>query len=229
MLLCIALAAAVNVSGATLPNEVKDLVLWLNAEAINAKDGDKVANWADASEKKNNAVQTNDEQAPMFRAKAIGGKPSVIFAAARKENLVCKSKIVLPYTLIAVARIGETKHRVISSASNNWLLGWITGTERYAYTEGGWSLGTPVPATMEPQIFAMTGDGATTALYHAGKLCAKGDGGIAPGCLALGGYVFENVQYSDCEVSEVIAYARVLTDTELNGITEYLTGKYFKK
>jgi hypothetical protein len=124
------------------------------------------------------------------------------------------------YTVMGAARYtGATRGRIITSLTNNWLLGnWSSSTQNYY--AAGWV--TPAAATGPNdttwRIYAGTGNtaGASYAFYvNAALNTGPTTGGSAgPNGLSLGAYNGSS-EWTTGEVGFVLAYNRVLTAAEI--------------
>ena len=133
------------------------------------------------------------------------------------------------YTIMGIARYkGTNNQRVISSNSQNWLMGWWDGkTDKY-YAEGWVSSSTGGTAETDWICYAATGDqpGDSWQLYRNGVSIVGPNAGGAngPNGIRLGGW--ETTEFSACQVSYVLAYNRVLTLQEVQQDFNALRGRF---
>lgn len=124
-------------------------------------------------------------------------------------------------TIMGAARYTGTgaTGRVITSISNNWLLGhWSSSTENY-YAEG-WVTGVGAGTNNTAwRIYTGTGNTSTDswALYVNGALNAgpNANGSQGPNGLCLGGWQNGPTEPSASQVGFVLAYNRVLSAAEI--------------
>jgi hypothetical protein len=143
---------------------------------------------------------------------SINNRPALRFTTAQYMQL--NISFPAPFTISVAARqTGGTRARVLSSVSNNWLLGWHQGFQARAYFEGWVNQPTTV-ADNNVQLYTGTSTGSTSALYENGIKLVSGTTGLAgPQGLQLNGYLGAS-ERSDCEIMEVLAFNTVLTDME---------------
>jgi hypothetical protein len=117
---------------------------------------------------------------------------------------------------------------VFDSQSNNWLLGYWGGSRGSAYYEGDVLLGGNGASDTNPHLYATTigGSGQNSTVWAEGVQIASNQNGTqGPNGVSLGGGGAYN-EFSDCEISEVLLYNRILDANELLAIGGYLTAKY---
>lgn len=135
------------------------------------------------------------------------------------------------HTIIAGARYtGTSNKRVISSNSNNWLMGWWNGQTNMYYAEGWVSASSGGVAETSWLIYAATGNVTTDsyALYRNGNLLVgpNASGSAGPNGIRIGNSGVYTTEISTCEVSFILAYNRVLTDTEIGKNFNALRGRF---
>lgn len=122
------------------------------------------------------------------------------------------------HTIIATARYaGPEARRIVSSNNGNWLMGWWnTQTNKY-YAEGWVSSDTGGSFESSWITYAVTGNVAQDLyeLYRNGVSIVgpNGGGSGGPNGIKLGGWT--SSEFSNCQVSNVLAYNRILTATEI--------------
>ena len=127
-------------------------------------------------------------------------------------------------TIMAASRYtGGINGRVVTSATNNWLLGNWGGSVANYYSEGWVTFAGP-SGGLDTNWRIYTGTADVTAdlynLYINGDFNTGNSGGSAgPNGISLGRYPPGNAgagsEYSACEVSFLFAYTRVLTANEI--------------
>jgi len=116
---------------------------------------------------------------------------------------------------------------VLTSTNNNWLLGYWNGSRGSAYFDGDVLLGGNGASDTNPHLYAATirGSGQASTVWAEGvQIASNTNGTQGPNNLNLGGDVYG--EFSDCDISEVLVYNRVLLPSELDEIGTYLTVKY---
>ncbi len=208
------------------PPVTTGLKLHLDASTLGLSDNDPVPTWTDVSGEGNNA--TTIEGIPYYKAAGIGGIPTVHFDAGDGlGNSVNYS--AGPVTIFYVSRqTGGSNQRVFDSQSNNWLLGYWGGSRGSAYYEGDVLLGGNGASDTNPHLYATTigGSGQNSTVWAEGVQIASNQNGTqGPNGVSLGGGGAYN-EFSDCEISEVLLYNRILDANELLAVGGYLTAKY---
>lgn len=137
-------------------------------------------------------------------------------------NSLDLSGIFLPSTIIAGSRYtGSANGRVVTSVTNNWILGHWAGTVANYYAGGTWiTPATPTGGTdTNWRIYAGTSYGIVEpacGFYINGDFNAGISSGFGPNGISLGRYGGGGgTEYSACQVSFVLAYNRVLTAEEI--------------
>ncbi len=121
------------------------------------------------------------------------------------------------YTVIAAARYTTVSGRIITSLSNNWLMGHWSNTTENHFAEGWISAVSAGAADTSWRILAASGSSATDSwqMYVNGVLTYSNNGGAAgPNNLGINC----NSERSSGEVGFLMAYDRVLSATEINQI-----------
>lgn len=163
----------------------------------------------DQSGRGGDAVQADAARQPLLVLNGTPtGRPVLRFTTT--QLMVVPADFPKPFTLTALARIsGNSKKRIISSAYNNWLLGWHNGNSQKAYFMG-WVNEATTPANNSFTIYTGSSTGSTGSLYENGQLlAANGNGTEGPNGLQLNGYNGTN-ELSDCEIAEVVIYNTAL-------------------
>ena len=202
------------------------LALWLDASDSSTitLDGTTVNEWRDKNGSA--AKMTRDNGAPTVEASGIGGFPTVHFTSG--SSMGDGVNHAAPVTIFYVSRqTGGTNQRVLSGG-NNWLLGYWGGIRGSAYFEGDVLLGGNGASDTDPHLYATTigGSGQDSTVWAEGDQIASNQGGTeGPNGLFVGGGGAYS-EYSDCDVSEVLVYSKILNEAELEAVGGYLAAKY---
>ncbi len=207
------------------------LSLWLDASDASTftLSGSTVTEWRDKNG--SSAKMTTSAGTPTRETFGINSLPTVrLNASSRMNDGVNHSS---PVTIFYVSRqTGGSNGRVLTSAGNNWLLGYWGGLKRSAWFDGNVNLngvGT-VPADTAPNLFTATipGSGQNSTYWAEGIQLASNQGGTAgPNNLQFNGLSSGGGnEPSDCEISEVLVYRRILNPIELDAVGGYLAEKY---
>jgi hypothetical protein len=121
------------------------------------------------------------------------------------------------HTVMGASRYsGATRGRIISSMSNNWLLGHWNNQNPVYYAEG-WVVGPGVPNNTNWQITTGVENYSSDiwSMYINGSLSvSNSNGSQGPNGLCLGG-VAGNSEFSTAEISFLMFYNRLLTADEI--------------
>ena len=188
--------------------------------------GSTVNEWRDLQG--SSAKMTLKGGAPTLVASGIGGIPTVHFNNSAWMNDGVNH--TAPTTIFYVSReTGSNNNRVLGASSNNWLMGYHGGQRNRFYFEG-WVAGNGdgLSPDANPHLYVATipGSGQNSTVWAEGAQLATNQNGIqGPNNLELNGYG-NGSELSDCDISEVLVYNRVLTGPELDLVGGYLTVKY---
>jgi len=205
------------------------ITLWLDASATHTMtlSSGTVNEWRD--QYGSSAKATVMRGTPTWVASGIGGKPAVHFDAAGYSCMHDGLNHPAPVTIFYVGRMtGGSNQRVLSGYNNDWLLGYQYGNRDQA-NFGGWVSNPATAASSDPHLYVATigGNGQASTVYGDGTLLASNQNGVqGPNDLQLNGQGIWN-EFSDCDISELLVYNRVLSADELTSVSSYLTGKYF--
>lgn len=216
-------------------------VLWLNANDTAkmtpvppAGTATAITAWADE------LSAVNVTGTGTYTPNVINGQAVVHFATADAMfNLV---NYPAPTSIFVVERLtGGTNGRVLSSRTNNWLLGIHGGQiDRYYYE--GWVSGNGGgtqngnAANTLPHMYEATisSTRSTASVYDSRNLAnvvlrdANTFGVTGPNGIQLNGWQGAGAnERSDCDIAEVLIYPSVLNATTLGQVEAYLAEKYF--
>ena len=203
------------------------LVFHLDASAIVGKrTGDPVPVWYDKSAAENHADDATG--VPTYIADGINGHPVVHFDG--NDTLAVSRSIDNRYTILTVSQLEGTQNfRLLTSKTQNWIMGYWNNYEDVFYTSG-WATDQVNTATSRAHLYTVTNNGKVMA---DARLFANGlditDDPLRPrgfvGNFQMGGWS-QGRELSIGDVAEVIAYERQLTDGERRAVEAYLLGKY---
>jgi hypothetical protein len=181
------------------------LVLYLDAAKAASYPGSG-STWYDLSGSGNNMTLYNS---PTFTSNVLE------FNGTNQYGDTTLNLSASPYTVMAASRYsGATRGRTISSMGNNWLLGhWVETTENY-YAEGWISSPFSGPNDTDWRIYTGTGTGTYSFYVNNVLKVSNSNGAEGPNQLSVSRSGFYG-EYSTCQVSFVMAYNRVLTETEM--------------
>ncbi|MFM7537534.1 MAG: LamG-like jellyroll fold domain-containing protein, partial [Acidimicrobiales bacterium] len=203
-------------------------VAWLDASdasSIEQTDG-VVTRWRDRSGRGADVRSTRAASSARRDTTGLNTRPAIVFdgrgtLSTRRQFNPAGS------TVFAVARYtGQgASARVISSFSNNWLLGWHGGCIDRAHFDG-WVNGAPCGSVgASPLLYSATTGNGQASYWRNGSLVGSAVGGFtSPNGLSVGGHAA--YEWSASAVSEVLVYDRVLTPEERQATEAYLVDKW---
>jgi hypothetical protein len=235
VLLCASLAHA-------QPNTIANLELWLDANDLSTFtfSGPLVTQWADKSGNAFHATPTAAGHEPTRVLGSIGGMPSVRFSTAvQPDGMLINSPAgqfnrgTTGYTIFVVDRYNAGTHQrtLQGRDGNNWLMGKWGNSDAY-YADGFVYLpGNGGTTTISEAIGGnntVNGNPAGHSTYHVNGLNVTQTAAPTgqPGRLGImtGGQF--PAESSDADISEIIAYDRVLNWNERRNVGMYLEQKY---
>ena len=219
----------IGVNSGENPQNLPGLILHLDGNQISEFNGTEITKWDDVS----------GTSHPLDR---VRGKPVVILGPELQNKKVVRfngfsqlystfdfGSALTEYTVLALARhSGSQRNTVIGSVGTDWVFGLGGGSTSY------WKMGS--------EVFPPTSVDEDWHLY-AGALSSQGDAILwrdqfkvdnkqialtfdsVPKYFALGG-TGTNENFSTSEVAEVLLYDRVLSDSELSDLQNYLRSKW---
>jgi len=202
------------------------LVLCLDAANAKSYPGTGTA-WTDLSGNANNAILVN----PTYNSttKAIGFSATGAFGTMSISSINLSSTNNTVMYLSRQTTAGANQRRVLSGISNNWLLGYWDGWSSQYYAEGWVAGGGGPSAETAWSMYTGTGDVSQDKWSfwknNTKIITDSTTGGAGPNGLCINAGIANN-EKSDCEVSLILAYNRVLTDTEILKNYNALRGRY---
>jgi len=233
--LAVAVCAAVATPGTTQAQNpvLAGLDLWLDASASATTmtlTGSTVTEWRD----KNGSLAkvTLQGGAPTLQPSGIGGVPTVHFDNTSWMNDGVNHEV--PVTILYVSReSGGHNGRVLGGYNNNWGLGYNDDVNNWYYLGGSEGSGSSSDTSAHLYAATIQGSGLPTKVYANGAVIGTpGGNNSGPNNLELNGWNYAGSSdptpssLSDCDISEVLVYNRILTSDELNAVGYYLAVKY---
>jgi hypothetical protein len=192
------------------------------ASSVIAKNGDDAYTWKNRGSGGNDFAGGNKGK---FQTGIFGTMPGLTFDGTIPQGMSSTLSLSNPCTIIGVGKLtGTLNQRLISSNTNNWLLGWWSGDEDTGYAGG--FVGPGNVATTNIRCYTMTLEPALGSLYSKKSLFpANNTNAInAPTSLAIGSNGFG--EPASGSVAALIAYAKVLSLAEISYVVDYLVAKY---
>ena len=172
--------------------------------------------WTDLSGNLNNAILSNPTYNSTTKAIGLSATGSIGTMSISSINLSSGNHTVMYLSRQTTA--GANQKRVLSGISNNWLLGYWDGWSSQYYAEGWIAGGGGPSAETAWSMYTGTGDMYTdkwslwkndTKVVTNSTAGTAGPNGL---CINTGN---ANAEKSNCEVSIILVYSRVLTDIEI--------------
>ena len=234
------------------PGYVRDMVLWLDASALDLGDGDKVDFWRDESGKGNHARQDNELMQPSYAGSVEGlnGLPAVYFDGHNKrldvahdESLDGMEAFSIFAVIIPKLEGGNEFQRIVDKVWNTSYCfyirnnGNVCASIRTAGTESGltdWAAGqfNHQVTSGEPYLTMLSWDADVDAanIYLNGEPGTEqsrtGDTlGTNTSSLFIGDRAGSD-RSLDGYIAEIIKYERALSESERVSIEKYLMDKY---
>jgi fibronectin-binding autotransporter adhesin len=214
------------------------LTVWLNAANIDGShnstltNGDSVATWTNLATGSGAASNfTGSAASYTTNSSIVIGKPSVSFDGS--GVLSTSTNLARPISLFYVGGMAGTQNqRLVGSLSTNFLLGYWGGNMNSTYWNTG-NLGAG-PVDTDPHIWVGTlASGGAFSSYRLDNGGSEvnfdnGTGGSGPGRLALGGAFDSNppTEFSQGDISEVLAYNGVLSAVDRARVEAYLANEW---
>ena len=204
--------------------------MWLDANDLSSftYSTDYITTWGDRSGNSNSIGQIISQAMPVLGTDPNHGREAVYFDG--NDQMANVFNVGNPYTIYSVSSLeGSQNRRLLTSTTNNWLLGYWNGGEHRMYAQG-WVNGSGGPgATTNLHYYGATGDGTNTRFYDGTTdLTGNPTGGLAPPAgISLGSWQnWANGEASRGYVSELLVFDRVLNATERTDLANYLSGKW---
>lgn len=212
------------------PLDISDLLLWFDASKIDLNDGDQVLQWDDARGNVMSLLPPSGK-APIFLKNGLNNKPAVLFNGTQEllgtyTMSSQDSTIFIVFESVATSlnqclygSVGHRLYHVINTAGNTGI--WNAGTTS--------ALGKSM-MTGRPQLGTWAWKYNTKIDYY------RNQGLVGSQNLALNGAGTykdfaigsnkESSHYFNGKISEIIIFARRMTDLEKSNVEEYLHNKW---
>ena len=182
--------------------------------------------WTDLSGNLNNATLSNPTYNSTTKAIGLSATGSIGTMSISTINLSSTNNTVMYLSRQTTG--GANQLRVLTGISNNWLLGYWNNYSSQYYAEGWVSGAGGSGSETAWSMYTGTGNVATdqwTFWKNNAKVVTNNGGGSqGPNglCINTGDYP----ERSNCEVSLILVYNRVLTDTEIIQNFNAVRGRY---
>jgi hypothetical protein len=213
--------------------------LWLKADAGVTLSGSNVTAWADQSG--NNITLTPiDQNAPLFTASVINGRPCIEFTSANDEGLNQETFSLTNFTIFFVSKQkSNNTGRVITTYNDNVLIGtWFDTNETppaysdrfYGGENNGWIFQGTTQNTNAVLTTALHNSSSLDTLFRQNgtELVALTTSDVINfnGLSVGGGNWVGTAEPSDSFFAELICYNSVLTIEQILQVESYLNTKY---
>ncbi|GAA4324444.1 hypothetical protein GCM10023184_11820 [Flaviaesturariibacter amylovorans] len=163
----------------------------------------------DQSGSGNDVVQSNVANQPqLVLTGTSNNRPALVFNTS--QYMRNTTNFTPPYTTTFMARqTGGARGRVLSSVSNNWLLGWWSSYRSMAHFDAWLHLGYQ-PGDNSRYVYSGNSNGTVAEFYENGTMLNANNGGLSgPNGIQLNGSGWYG-EYADCEFYDVVVYNAVL-------------------
>ncbi len=229
------------------PRAYGPLHLWLRADVLTLRDGEAVTHWPDSSGREFHAVA--EEQAPRFRARAIGGKPALEFDGVEDTLRLPDScgKLAEGLTIFAVVR----PHAPPEDA-RGYIIGKMAGLNnrgfQFACESDGRLIGVsyvprfgqvspvespPVVQFQQPQVWAYVRDAGVQYLFHNSAQVGQEQHdprpyriARAPTLIGAGFHTTKPKHFYHGQIAEILVYEEALDATPRQAVESYLQKRY---
>lgn len=220
----IAVFAGLNLSAqeAALPSMDK-AVLWVKADSLKMKDGEKVAVWKDQSGKNNDLTAPTANQ-PAFKEKGAGGKPTVAFSNSYFDVKPPVKPSSEAYSMFVM----------VSESTPVWQT--FVATEGYRFQSNNYSVKEVSTVSYPegqafPAIFELIQSDANGIVYINGNKVGNPAGrpSIESKGFRIGADDLSKIGTIDTlngAISEIIIYKGALSDADRAKVEQYLKTKY---
>ncbi|MFA6293204.1 MAG: hypothetical protein WC637_15570 [Victivallales bacterium] len=227
MFVMAAMAAVAGISlsaqEAALPSMDK-AVLWVKADALKMKDGEKIATVKDLSGKNNDLTAPADKQ-PTFKEKGAGGKPTIAFSNSYFDVKPPVKPSSEAYSMFIL----------VSESAPAWQT--FVATEGYRFQSNNYSvkdvsnIGEPDKQQTFPAIYELIQSDANGILYINGSKIGDpaGHPSIESKGFRIGYDDLSKIGTEDALVGaiyEIIIYKGALSDADRIKVEQYLKTKY---
>ena len=158
----------------------------------------------------NDMIPSTVAAQPTYVANGLNGKPVLHFSTT--QNIKNATNFLAPFTALVTAKQtpGGTKQRVLTSITNNWLLGWWGAAKGQAHYDGWVSTAGGTASDNNPYVYTGTSTGSTSTVYENGisKTVTPTGGLTGPNGISI-----NNTEPSDVDVAEIIIFNSVLSPT----------------
>lgn len=218
-----------NLSNFTDPTNVPGLALWFKADGgtDGVSDADPVSTWTDASGNGRHLTGTTTTR-PLYKlAIAPSGLPVVRFDGV-DDNLVTSafawSQPVTHFVVCQYTAAFDGTHRGISDATSGsyTLLNYRGGSTTMGMYDSGAGLGSSATTPESWHVWTFTHNSTSSFMRAESSQIGTGD----PGNPAISGFTLCGTEPASVDIAEVVIYDRVLTESEMVSVENYLNAKW---
>jgi len=176
-------------------------------------DGADVTSWAGRPGTSKTASEAGSGTRPVYKTASGASRSAPVVRFAGSGRVLSCSSVASsqPYTIFLVSAIRSVQGRTLSGNPNNWLLGsWTTYSNRF-YNGSAWVYqGTDTSTDMIIHVARAASNAADYYQSGSANALAVSSTGAPDGLDIGGGWV--GSEYSDADVSCVLAWTSALTD-----------------
>jgi Ca2+-binding RTX toxin-like protein len=186
-----------------------------------------LSTWVDKSGSGNNFTQGTASASPTLNLTGLNGQPTVSFDG--NDFLTSSAWVGQNYSLFVVGQMtGTQSGRLVSSSTNNSLIGWWGGYQDELYGQNWVSQPNSTVQAGTPILYTAADLAGAGTLYKNGVAVAA-TGSLSDGWLGkiqLSGYGGGNSEPSKGSVSELLVFDHTLSPGEQRVVENYLATKW---
>ncbi len=234
-------AGAGGDAGVVKPSDIADLSVWLLSDSGVSTTGSKVTKWADQSGSGHDFDPVNNPSRPDWLPSVVNGLPAVRFDGTSSRLVgpstinvmtASESTILLVYRPVTIVRSAPTANLNDGILCDDTAYWWLSASSGVGVQMGNFD-GT----TDDLTTFSVTlGQAYVFAWRHGAGTLMGQQGTSAPVTIASGptqslgtlelGAGYDGAHYGNFDLSEMVIYARALTDAELGDVQDYLRTRF---
>ena len=176
----------------------------------------------DQSGSGNNMTPSSSIRQPLFVSNGLNNKPILRFSTS--QDIGNSTNFQPPYTVIYGGKqTGPNRNRVMTSMSNNWLLGWYSGHKSVAYFQGWITNSGDYISDSNAYVYSAIGNGSNSAIYENGisKTINTTGGTSGPN-----GITINYSESSESDISEIYAFHSELSTTNREVVEKSIASYY---
>jgi len=214
------------------PTDISDLICWFDAGAGITLNSGNVSDWEDQSGNANDLAQSTATDQPLYTATNadLNNMPSVDFDGVTEFMETAGfagGDLSQPNTLFFAGKRND-------STASRYVYDGLTSSKRHAFYTlsnnathfAGVNLSGSTYGTGAHVFGSQWNSGSSKIFKDGGTADASGDNGSFALAGLTVGAKFDHTSELDFDLAELILYDKLLSDTEMNDVGNYLADKY---